>query len=176
MSKISQELLRLGFWNLVQMLGMTCCIMKKRISLLGTYHCLICPFFFLSKQIFCYRFLSFYESQSSNCVYTLRVAKYIVGQKTKLIFILPSFSFFPFLTQFVTNISQELLRVGFYNLVQVLWIICCFMWKRTRFLLHILLLISSCFFLSSFQIKKNHLSFLRDWEVHKVETWSTHGQ
>ena len=54
----------------------------------AAYHCLICPFsfFFLSKQIFCYKFLSFYESQSSNFVYTLRVAKYIVGQKTKLIF------------------------------------------------------------------------------------------
>ena len=61
--------------------------------------CLICPFFFLSKQIFCYKFLSFYESQSSNFVYTLRVAKYIVDQKTELIFIgipvMPSFSFFP---------------------------------------------------------------------------------
>ena len=32
-------------------------------------------FFFLSKQIFCYKFLSFYESQSSNFVYTLRVAR-----------------------------------------------------------------------------------------------------
>ena len=53
------------------------------------YHCLICRFFFLSKQIFCYKFLSFYESQSSNFVYTLRVAKYIVGQETKLIFIVP---------------------------------------------------------------------------------------
>ena len=33
--------------------------------------------------------------------------------------------------KFVTNVSQELLHIGFYNLVQVLWIICCFMWKRT---------------------------------------------
>ena len=41
---------------------------------------------------------SFYESQSSNFVYTLRVAKYSVGQKTKLRFIMPSFSFFPSLT------------------------------------------------------------------------------
>ena len=38
---------------------------------------LICPFFFVSKQIFCDKFLSFYESQSSNFVYTYRVAKYI---------------------------------------------------------------------------------------------------
>ena len=27
-----------------------------------------------------------------------------------------------------------------------------------------------------FRYKKIHLSFLRDWEAHKVETWSTYGQ
>ena len=59
----------------------------------------------------------------------------------------------------MTNISQELLHVGFCNLVQVLWIICCFMWKRTRFLLLILPLISSFFFLSNFQIL-NKIIFL----------------
>ena len=67
------------------------CVKKNRPA--AAYHCLICQFFFLSKQIFSYKFLSFYESQSSNFVYTLRVAKYIVEQKTTLIFILPSFSF-----------------------------------------------------------------------------------
>ena len=36
----------------------------------ASYHCLICPFFFLSKQIFCYIFLSFYESQSLQILYT----------------------------------------------------------------------------------------------------------
>ena len=61
----------------------------------AAYHCFICPFFVLSKQIFYYKFLSFYESQSLQIfVYTLTLAKYIVRQKTKLIFILPSFSFF----------------------------------------------------------------------------------
>ena len=50
---------------------------------------LICPFFFLSKQIFCYKFFSFYESRIFKFVYTVRVAKYIVGQKTKLRFTLP---------------------------------------------------------------------------------------
>ena len=45
----------------------------------------ICPFFFLTNQIFCYRFLGFYESQSSNFLNTLRVAKYIVGKKTKML-------------------------------------------------------------------------------------------
>ena len=41
------------------------------------YHCLICPFFFLSKQrfsykflSFSYKFLSFYESQSLQILYT----------------------------------------------------------------------------------------------------------
>ena len=34
------------------------------------YYSLICPFFFLSKQIFCYIFLSFYESQSLQILYT----------------------------------------------------------------------------------------------------------
>ena len=46
-----------------------------------------------------------------------------------------------YIVKFMTNISQELLHVGFCNLVQVLWFICCFMWKRTRFLLLILPLI-----------------------------------
>ena len=44
----------------------------------AAYYSLICPFYFLSKQIFCYIFLRFCESLSSNFVYTLRVAKYIV--------------------------------------------------------------------------------------------------
>ena len=69
-NEISQELLRLGFWNLVQMLGMTCCIVEKRISMLLLIIPLICPFLFLSKQIFCYKCLSFYESQSLQILYT----------------------------------------------------------------------------------------------------------
>ena len=79
--------------------------------------------------------------------------------------------FFPSLTpieyigKFVTNISQELLHIGFCNLVQVLWIICCFMWKRTRFLLLTLPLISSLFFLSNFQIK-NLISLFSGTERH----------
>ena len=59
----------------------------------------------------------------------------------------------------MTNISQELLHIRFCKLVQVLWIICCFMWKRTRFLLLILPLISSFFFFSNFQIQKNSSVF-----------------
>ena len=66
----------------------------------------------------------------------------------------------------MTNISQELLHIGFCNLEQVLWIICCFMWKRTRFLLLILPLISSFFFLSNFQISKTFISLFSWTEWH----------
>ena len=66
----------------------------------------------------------------------------------------------------MTNISQELLLIGFCNLEQVLWIICCFMWKRTRFLLLILPLISSLFFLSNFQISKTFISLFSGTEWH----------
>ena len=46
------------------------------------------------------KFLSFYETQSSDVLYTLGVVKYIVGQKTKLRFVLPFFSFFHLSLQF----------------------------------------------------------------------------
>ena len=36
----------------------------------AAYHFFIFPFFFISKQIFCYKFLSFYESQSLQILYT----------------------------------------------------------------------------------------------------------
>ena len=76
----------------------------------------------------------------------------------------------------MTNISQELLHIGLCNLVQVLWIICCFMWKRIRFLLFILPLISSFFFLSNFQISKKFHLFsqglrgTQSWNL--VHTWT----
>ena len=96
----------------------------------------------------------------------------ILGQKTKLLrFILPSFSFFSishsnviYIGKCVTNISQELLHTEFCNWVQMLWIICCFMWKRTRLLLLILPLISSFFFLSNFQISHNFISLFSGTE------------
>ena len=70
----------------------------------------------------------------------------------------------------MTDISQELLHVGFCNLVQVLWIICCFMWKRTRFLLLTLPLISSIFFLSNFQILK--ISSLFSQGLRGTQSWN----
>ena len=53
----------------------------------------ICPFSFLSNKNFCHRFLGFYESQSSNFVYTLRVAKYIVGKEIKMLRLIFAFFF-----------------------------------------------------------------------------------
>ena len=47
LSKISQELLDLGFWNLVQTSGMTGCTVYKRISHIWLTSPFICPFFFL---------------------------------------------------------------------------------------------------------------------------------
>ena len=47
------------------------------------YHSLYLSIIFLSNKNFCHRFLGFYESQSSNFVYTLRVAKYTVGRKSR---------------------------------------------------------------------------------------------
>ena len=70
----------------------------------------------------------------------------------------------------MTNISQELLHVGFCNLVQVLWLICCFMWKRTSFLLYILPLISSFFFLSNLQISK--ISSLFSQGLRGTQSWN----
>ena len=46
----------------VQTLGMTCVLML--------IFSLICPFFFFSSKLFCHRFLSSYESQSLQILYT----------------------------------------------------------------------------------------------------------
>ena len=43
---------------------------KENQPAAAAYDCLIYPFFFLSKQIFCYKFLSFYGSQSLQILYT----------------------------------------------------------------------------------------------------------
>ena len=48
----------------------------------------------------------------------------------------------------------------------MLWIICCFMWMRTRFLPPILPLISALFFLSNFQISKTFISLFSGTEWH----------
>ena len=95
-SKISQELLCRGFWNLVQMLDMTCCIVSKRISMLLLIIPFICPFFFsLQITFFITEFCAPIKPESSNFVYTLREAKFIVGKKTKILWLIYAF-FYPF--------------------------------------------------------------------------------
>ena len=146
----------------------------------------ICPFFF-PRKFSATNFTIFYESQSSNSVYTLKVAKYI-GTENKTAEIYFAFFFLfsishsivIYIGKFVTNVSQELLHIEFCNLVQMLWSICCFMWKRTRLLLLILPLISSFLFsLFFFPIFKYQiisslfsqgLRGLQSWNL--VHTWT----
>ena len=76
-----------------------------------------------------------WEPKSSNFLYTLRVAKYIVGQKTKMLRFIFTI-FFPFFLfsishssvihrEIVSKISQEQLHLGFWNLVQMFGMTCC---------------------------------------------------
>ena len=116
-----------------------------------------------------------WEPESLNFVYILTVAKfmYIVYGKRKAkrcnIF-LPSFSIFQFsichsnviLREICVKISQELLCLGFWNLVQMLGMTSCIVWKRTNLPL----------FHFSFQfsnIKHFHHYFLRNWEAYKLK-------
>ena len=93
LSKISQELLHLEFWNLVQMLGMTLyCVRENQPPLpyLSLYLSI-----FLSLQL---NFLSqiswlLWKPETSNFIYTLRVAKYTVGKKNKLLRFIFAFFF-----------------------------------------------------------------------------------
>ena len=76
-----------------------------------------------------------FESGSSNFVYTLRLAKYIVLQKIKLLmFIFPSFSIFLFFHlsllcnadgDLLSKIFQQLLDLGLSNLVHRLGMTSC---------------------------------------------------
>ena len=97
-SNISQKLLDLGFWNLVQTSGMTSCTVYQSISHIWLISPFICPFFFLSNKIFCYKFLSFYFRQGLKILYTWWGQPNVL-LKTKLRcwdLFLPSFSIFPF--------------------------------------------------------------------------------
>ena len=102
-SKISQELLRRGFWNLVQMLGMTCCIVLKRICLLLLIISFICPFFFLSSKTFHHRILRSYYSQSLQILYTPWEGQVYCGKENQdsvinICLIFPFFLFFHLFT------------------------------------------------------------------------------
>ena len=83
MSKISQEQLHLGFWNSIKMLGMTCCIVWKRISMLLLIVPFICPFFFLSNKTFHHRNLSSYYSQSLQIFINLERGQVYCGKENQ---------------------------------------------------------------------------------------------
>ena len=51
-SKISQELMHLGFWNFVQTLGMTTCIVHEILSILMLIFLFTCPFLVFSNIFF----------------------------------------------------------------------------------------------------------------------------
>ena len=99
--------------------GFLCCVQENQHP--HADHCLYLSIFLFLQKMFCHRFLSSYESQSSNFVYTYRGSKFILSVKTRMLkFILSSFFFFfPSLTpvswieKFLSNIPQELLQVGF---------------------------------------------------------------
>ena len=69
-SKISQQLLGLGFWNLVQSLIVMSCIVQQKNSHILLISPFICSFFFLSNGNFCHRFLSSYWSQCFQILFT----------------------------------------------------------------------------------------------------------
>ena len=63
LSKISQQPLELGFWNLEQSLIVMSCIVYEMNSYILLISPFICSFFFLSNENFCHRFLGSYWSQ-----------------------------------------------------------------------------------------------------------------
>ena len=70
----------------------------------------ICPFFFLSNQIFCYRFLGFYESQSLKISYTLESGQVYCGTENQdaEIYFYHLFPFFPFSISHSSVIHREI--------------------------------------------------------------------
>ena len=88
----------------------------------------VCPFLFLPKQIFCYKFLSFNESQSLQILLHIESGRVYCGTENKTAEIYFAFfslfsishSNFEDIGKFVSNISQELLHLGFCNLEQML--------------------------------------------------------
>ena len=83
----------LGFWNLVQMLGKFV-VLCKRESASCSYHFLNLSIFLSLQSNFLLQIsLLLWEPESSNFLYTLRVAKYIVGRKTKMLRYIFTFSF-----------------------------------------------------------------------------------
>ena len=133
--------------------------MWKRISLLLHTIPFICPFFFLSSQIFVHRFLGSYESQSLQILYThWKWPNILWERKTKCwALFLPSFFSFCFSRlsfqcytymqmEILSPFSHELKGLPSWNLVHV-WTICLyFVYTKLRLLVLIHTFIS--FFLS----------------------------
>ena len=111
---------------------------------------LICPFFFLSKQIFGYKFLSFYDSQSLQIFNTHWEWPSIMwDRKQNRDFLI----WYKYYESFVVLCEREPDFPTYFSL---------------NFFIFLSLQFSN--------IKEFHLPFPRDWEAHRVETWSTHGQ
>ena len=131
-SKISQELLGLEFWNLIQTSGMTSCIKE-----LATYCLSVRLFVYFSFVPIMFSIISarhLWALESSNFVYMTRMTKCITENKTKVPrFILPTFSIFSFsishsnkwIWKFSSKFSQELQSLGFWNLKQTLGMTSC---------------------------------------------------
>ena len=84
MSKISQEQLHLGFWNLLQMSCMTSCVREKQPP--AAYHFLYLSIFLSLQSNFLLQISQLlWEPASSSFLCTLRVAKYILGQNSKML-------------------------------------------------------------------------------------------
>ena len=111
------------------------CVTKKNSQLL-LFRPFICSFFFLSNGNFCHRFLSSYWSQCFKILCTPSGRQSVLC-KWKLrcyssFCLFFNFSFFPSFTLisyiwtfFLSKISQQLLELGFYNLVQSLIVFSC---------------------------------------------------
>ena len=79
-----------NYCHLVQILIWLVVLCKRE----SASSCLSFPLFVhfsRSNKNFCHRNLGSYESHSSNFVFTLRVAKYIVGKKTKILWLIIAF-------------------------------------------------------------------------------------
>ena len=148
----------------------------------AAYHFLNSPFFFLSKQIFCYKFLSFYESQGLQILFTHWEWPSIFWDRKQ------NWDLF-FLRSSLFHLSLQCNTWGNCDKYFSGTIARRILWFGTSVVNHLLFYVrenqilpsySSLNFLHclSFQfsnIKTIDLCFLRDWGAHKDETWSTHG-
>ena len=172
MSNISQELLHLGFCNLVQKLCMTFVLCKRE----SASSCL----FFLFFLPFCFSLIRFSVTDfTSPMRFSLQSNQVYCGKENKddeicfcllfPIFLFPSHSKVIH-GKFVSNISPEPLYLGFGNLVQML----CMTWRCGKENLHSPAYSSLYFFiflsLQFSNIKDVSHTFLRDWEAYKAET------